>query len=190
MTRTQILAKALLAVLGVHAFFYLFFKAFDYIRLASRYSASAVIASAILLLLFWLILVYLVFRNNRLAAILPGPAPDDPPATTLFTVLTFRTAFVAYGLILIGKNARHFLGILSFLFPSRIRDYINQIITGSTDLADVLTIYTLYPLGYLVLFILSIYFITGAPHLVRFYTRQIASFASQKPKPSGVSENE
>jgi len=176
MTKMQIIAKAILVVLGIHAVTALCRHLTRILSFSHRgfysFCPSSILFFTGLAVFFAVIILFLIFRNDWLACRIAGAGEQlNPAARTIWLVTSLRLGLSFCGLILLASSVWTIVKIL--LIPAHIRLFINEMF-----------LYRSFPASFVCSFrrwcdviydflkiIFAIYFLCGAPHFVRWQLR-------------------
>ena len=180
MNKSQIIAKAVLFVIGINAINYLYRYSLA-ISLSKidtfledsflRALLILVVCLALYIGLFILVLKKVVFYNNRFASFLSG-SEDTLLAeeNRLWFVTSLRIASILAGIFLLENTLRPAITTVLFCSPPNIRYFITQQMNtpGLPDFNNI-DMYHLTGFVYGLIFIpLTVYLFLGAPHYIRW----------------------
>jgi|GEM_PF-2022127 len=184
MTRMQIIAKAVLTVLGVYALV-LLYRVYPG-RYTYRPDETPLFLEVALLCAFTvlvgLVAYFMVFSNSQLASKLAGPGePLDTAKKSAWLVESLRVGLVFTGLMLLPGSAPTLVKIAKTFFL--IRPVFNEIII-SKSIPNMLRLsyaqwYT--SIYHLLEAVLTIYLICGAPHFVRWQAKHSGQETASAP---------
>jgi hypothetical protein len=128
----QIIAKAVLTILGLSAILNLSQYVSTAIRAGTDSSAVRVFLFLPVLIIFIALITYLlIFKNSRLARKMAGPGEQlNPENEALWLAASLRMVAIFYGLILLSTSIPTILNII--VSPLCIRPLINEIFTFNT----------------------------------------------------------
>ena len=175
MTKMQIVAKAVLTVLGIYA------VVNSYRFYPGQYMYSSQQPSTPLELLFLsaftimvaIIAYFMIFNNTRLSIKMAGPGQQlDPQTQAAWLAKSLYIAIVLAGLLLLPNSINAIIKLLRI--PFIIHPAINEIIQFKRFPAILVSSYRLWYKNIydLLKAILAVYLICGAPHFIRWQKKK------------------
>lgn len=193
MTKMQIVAKAVLTILGTMCIVNLCHNLSMLTYFIWNTSTLRVILFLSVFIILLITIAYLlIFKNNRLASIMAGESEKlNPESQALWLAVSLRLVAIFYGLILLSTSIPTILNIV--VSPIHIRPLINEIFTFKTFPKSL--IFTTRQWSTMIYnflkAILAVYLLYGWPQFIRFQlnTRKTKSLANSNRNTEGI-ENE
>ena len=169
MAKMQIIAKAVLTVLGIYALVILLFSQRWFFLSSQQSVLPKILYFAAFAVLTAFIVFFTIFSNDNLARKMAGPGDElNPAAKALWLTASLRLGLVFAGLMLLPDSIPTMAKILKI--PFLIRPAVSQMFLFKS----LPTVLNLPPAGWFRIIcdffkaILAVYLICGAPYFIRW----------------------